>query len=319
MPLVRAVLAVALLLFLLAVPWILTEYPQTLVTQILIFALFAASIDILAGFAGRTPLCHGALFGSAAYVVAYYVTVRAGSPWLAALLGVLGATLVAAIFAGLAVRTSGVYFLLLTLAEGMIVWGICYRWTSVTGAENGIRGIARPTLVADPVVFYYAVLGVVAVLGFAVWRFVHSPFGLTLRGIKESETRMRTLGYDVPLHLLVGFTVSGFFAGAAGVLYAFFNSFVSPTTVSLAQSVAGLLMVIVGGVGTLVGAFVGAALIIVLENLVSFYTERWATVLGLMFILTMLFAPEGVVGKIRSMRRREGKPTGKPVRASAVD
>jgi branched-chain amino acid transport system permease protein len=137
---------------------------------------------------------------------------------------------------------------------------------------------------------------VVAVLALALWRVVHSPFGLTLRGIKESETRMRTLGYNVPLHLLVGFTVSGFFAGAAGVLYAFFNSFVSPTTVSLAQSTAGLLMVIVGGVGTLVGAVVGSALIIVLENIVSFYTARWPSIMGLMFILTMLFAPQGVVG-----------------------
>jgi branched-chain amino acid transport system permease protein len=115
---------------------------------------------------------------------------------------------------------------------------------------------------------------------------------------------MRTLGYDVTLHLVIGFAVSGFFAGAAGVMYAFFNSFVSPTTVSLAQSTAGLLMVIVGGAGTLVGAPVGSALIIVLENVVSFYTERWPTVLGLMFVLTMLFAPEGVVGKIRSWSGR---------------
>lgn len=290
--------------FLLAVPWLLPAYPQTVVTQVLIFSLFAMSIDILAGVAGRTPLCHGAIFGTAAYVAAYHVTVQGGSPWGAAVLGVIGATVLATIFAALAVRTSGVYFLLLTLAEGMIVWGVCYRWTSVTGAENGIRGVARPPLLESPVVYYYCVLGVVVALGWTLWRFVHSPFGLTLRGIKESETRMRTLGYDVGLHLLIGFAVSGFFAGAAGVLYAFFNSFVSPTTVSLAQSTAGLLMVIVGGVGTLVGAPVGAALIIVLENVMSFYTERWSTVLGLLFILTMLFAPEGVVGKLRSWSSR---------------
>ncbi len=308
---------VALAAFLMAVPWVLPSYPQTVVTQVLIFALFAMSIDILAGVAGRTPLCHGALFGTAAYVVAYHLTVQGGSPWGAAALGVLGATLLATVFAALAVRTSGVYFLLLTLAEGMIVWGICYRWTSVTGAENGLRGIARPPSLEGPAAFYYCVLAVVVVLGWAIWRFVHSPFGLTLRGIKESETRMRTLGYDVGLHLLVGFAVSGFFAGAAGVLYAFFNSFVSPTTVSLAQSTAGLLMVIVGGVGTLLGAPVGAALIIVLENVVSFYTERWSTVLGLLFILTMLFAPEGVVGKLRSWSSRRSPV--EPKAASAVE
>ena len=134
----RAVRVAAALLvsgFLVAVPWVLSTYPQTVVTQVLIFALFAMSIDILAGVAGRTPLCHGAIFGTAAYIVAYHVSVQAGSPWTAALLAVAGATLLATVFAALAVRTSGLYFLLLTLAEGMIVWGICYRWTSVTGAE----------------------------------------------------------------------------------------------------------------------------------------------------------------------------------------
>jgi branched-chain amino acid transport system permease protein len=120
-----------------------------------------------------------------------------------------------------------------------------------------------------------------------------------LRGIRESEVRMRTLGYNVPLHLFIGFTVSGFFAGLAGALYAFFNSFVSPSTVALAQSVEGLLMAIVGGVGTLFGGLIGAALIIGLENVVSAYTERWSLVLGLMFIVTMILAPEGVLGKLR--------------------
>ena len=130
-----------------------------------------------------------------------------------------------------------------------------------------------------------------------MWRFVRSPFGLTLRGIRDSESRMRSLGYNVPLHLFIGFTVSGFFAGVAGALYAMFNNFVSPSTVALAQSVEGLLMAIAGGVGTLFGAFVGAAAIIALENVVSAYTERWQMVLGITFILIMIFAPEGIIGK----------------------
>ena len=148
------------------------------------------------------------------------------------------------------------------------------------------------------------VLAVVALLSFAMWRFARSPFGLTLRGIRDSETRMQSLGYNVPLHLFIGFTVSGFFAGIAGAMYAFFNNFVSPSTVSLAQSVEALLMAIVGGIGTLFGAFVGAATIIVLQNAVSAYTERWPTVLGVAFILVMIFAPEGIVGMIRSVLAR---------------
>jgi branched-chain amino acid transport system permease protein len=201
----------------------------------------------------------------------------------------------------LAVRTSGVYFLLLTLALGMIVWGICLRWTEVTGGENGLRGDVRPVWLSSHSAFYWVVLASAAVVAFAMWRFVRSPFGLTLRGIRDSESRMRSLGYHVPLHLFIGFTVSGFFAGFAGALYALFNNFVSPSTVALAQSVEGVLMMIAGGVGTLFGGFVGAAAIIALENIVSAYTERWQMVLGVTFVVLMIFAPEGIIGKLRAL------------------
>ena len=147
-------------------------------------------------------------------------------------------------------------------------------------------------------------LAVTALLAWLMWRFVRSPFGLTLQGIRDSESRMRSLGYDVSLHLFIGFTVSGLFAGIAGALYAFFNNFVSPSTVALTQSVSGLLMTIVGGVGTLFGGFVGAVTVITVENLVSAYTERWQTVLGLAFILIMIFAPEGIVGTARRLLAR---------------
>lgn len=290
-------------------PFGLSNYQIGLATEVLIFGILAMSIDILAGFAGRTSLGHGAIFGVSTYVVIYMVS-NGVSPVLALGLGILAATMVAAVFALLAVRTSGVYFLLLTLALGMIVWGICLRWTQVTGGENGLRGDIRPQALYDHRSFYWAVLTATAVLAFGIWRFVRSPFGLTLRGIRDSESRMRSLGYNVPLHLFIGFTVSGFFAGVAGGIYAFFNNFVSPSTVALTQSVEGLLMTIVGGVGTLFGSFVGAAAIISLENIVSSHTERWQTVLGVTFILIMILAPEGLVGKVRILlgRVRGSKP-----------
>ena len=284
-------------------PFGLSNYQVGLATEVLIFGILAMSIDILAGFAGRTSLGHGAIFGVSTYVVIYLVS-QGTSPVLALALAILAATLVAAIFALLAVRTSGVYFLLLTLALGMIVWGICLRWTQVTGGENGLRGDIRPEFLYDHRSFYWAVLAATAVLSYAIWRFVRSPFGLTLRGIRDSESRMRSLGYNVPLHLFIGFTVSGFFAGVAGGIYAFFNNFVSPSTVALTQSVEGLLMTIVGGVGTLFGSFVGATAIITLENIVSSQTERWQTVLGITFILIMILAPEGLVGKARLLLGR---------------
>lgn len=293
-----AVIAAALL------PLVLSNYQVGLATEVLIFGILAMSIDILAGFAGRTSLGHGAIFGVSTYVVLYAMSQVGLPPAVALVLGILGGTVVAAVFALLAVRTSGVYFLLLTLALGMIVWGICLRWTAVTGGENGLRGDIRPPALADTRDFYWAVLAVTALLSFGMWRFVRSPFGLTLRGIRDSESRMRSLGYNVSLHLFIGFTVSGFFASCAGGIYAFFNNFVSPSTVALAQSVEGLLMAIAGGVGTLFGSFVGAAAIIALENVVSSYTERWQTVLGLTFIVIMIFAPEGLVGKGRALFQR---------------
>jgi len=133
---------------------------------------------------------------------------------------------------------------------------------------------------------------------------VSSPFGMSLKGIRDSEGRMQSLGYNTNLHLFLGFTMSGFFAGVAGAAYALFNNFVSPSTVALTQSVEGLLMAIVGGVGTLWGGLIGAAAIILLENIVSTYTERWPTVLGLTFIFIMIFAPEGVLGKLRAVLTR---------------
>lgn len=282
-------------------PLLLSTYQVSVATEILIFALLAMSIDVLAGYAGRTPLGHGAIFGASTYVVLYWTSVLGGSPWVALALGIAAATVLSAVFALLATRVSGVYFLLLTLALGMIVWGVCLRWTSVTGGENGIRGSGRPEAIADPLVFYYVVLVVVMALTFVIWRFVHSPFGLTLRGIRDSESRMRSLGYNVPLHMFLAFTVSGFFAGVAGACYALFNDFVSPSTVQLSQSVEGLLMTIIGGVGTLFGSFIGAALMIMLENVVSEYTARWPMVLGLMFVVTMIFAPQGILGAARKL------------------
>ncbi len=304
----RGVLWLLALLAAAVMPLLLSSYHVDLATRILIFAVLAMSIDVLAGFVGRTSLCHGAIFGVATYVV-IWVMAKAGLPAVPAFLsGVVAATLVAALFGLLAVRTSGVYFLLLTVALGMVVWGICLRWTGVTGGENGLRGQdMRPALLLARENFYWLVLAVAALAAWAMQRFVNSPFGLSLRGIRDSESRMRALGYNVPLHLFIGFAVSGFFAGVAGALYAFFNEYVSPSSVAMGQSVAGLLMAIVGGIGTLFGSFIGAAAIILLENTVSWYTDRWQAVLGLVFILTMIFAPEGILGTVRRLAAPKGR------------
>lgn len=308
---------VAVVALLMSLPLFLKSYHLGLATQVLIFAMLAMSIDVLAGFAGRTPLCHGAIFGTSTYFVIYGTNTWALPLPVAFAVGIGAATVVAAVFALLAVRVTGVYFLLLTLALGLVVWGICLRWTQVTGGENGLRGDLRNGPLADPRALYALVL-VVSLTAFAAMRrCVSSPFGLTLRGIRDSESRMASMGYNVPLHVFMAFTVSGFFAGVAGAIYAVFNNFVSPSAVALAQSVQGLLMAIVGGIGTLIGSFVGSAVIILLEHVVSAYTERWQSVLGITFVLVMIFAPEGIIGRLRHLwqqQHRSASTQTKPAR-----
>lgn len=278
-------------------PLLLSDYQTSLAIQILIFALLGMSIDLLAGYAGRTSLGHGAIFGVSTYIAIYWSSTLHGSPWVGILLGIIGAMALALVFALLAVRTSGVYFLLLTLALGMVVWGICLRWNSVTGAENGLRGDARPLWLATSAALYWLVLAVVALASWLAWLVVKSPFGLTLRGIRDSESRMLSLGFHSTRHLVLAFVVSGLLAGVGGGLYALFNEFVSPSTVAVAASVRGLLIAISGGIGTLFGSFLGAFVLVVLENVVSGYTERWQSVMGLLFIAMMIFAPTGLIGQ----------------------
>ncbi len=301
---IKLIAVLVLLALAVAIPKLSPSFYVNLVSEVMIYGLLAMSIDILAGFTGLVPLGHAGVFGISSYVVGYLLT-KAGAPFVVAIpLGIAASTLAAALFAMIAIRTSGVYFLMVTLAEGMIVWGVAYRWASVTGAENGIRGIPRPDMIHEYWQFYYLVLIVFVIAAAIMYRIVSSPFGLTLKGIRESESRMRTLGYNTVLHKFIGFTVTGFFAGIGGALYAMYNAFVSPSTVEFARSAEGVLMVIVGGVGTLFGPVIGTAVIIFTRNIISLYTSRWPTVMGLIFVITILFARDGLVGGGRRLFNR---------------
>jgi branched-chain amino acid transport system permease protein len=283
---------------------LLPSYPLTLLTQALISAVFAMSLDVLLGYTGLPSLGHAAYFGVAAYTVAI-LSVDAGAGFVVCLSAALvAAGVAAALFGLLAIRATGTYFLMITLALGMVVWGLAFRWVSMTKGDNGISGIPRPalTLAADlaaPLPFFYFALACAALAWLALGLLVRSPFGMTLKGIRESESRMRSLGYDVWLHKYLAFILSGVFAGFAGVLWAYYNGFVSPVDVQLVTSVEALLMVALGGSGTLVGPAIGAVLIVFLKNFVSVYTKRWLLILGAVYIGVILFAPRGVVGALR--------------------
>ena len=223
--------------------------------------------------------------------------------------GVLLAVAVAAIFGLVALRATGVYFLMITLALGMVVWGLAHRWVTMTQGDNGISAIPRPDLglpwsLAHSIPFYYFALAGFLISFWILRVIVRSPFGQTLVGIRESESRMRTLGYHVWLHKYIGFVIAGGFGGFAGVLWAYYNGFVSPADLELATSVEVLLMVALGGRGTLLGPALGAAIIVLLKNLVSVYTHRWLLILGAVYIGTIVYAPEGIVGAVRQWARR---------------
>ncbi len=296
---VGALLAVAAL-----VPVLVPPFYMNVMSQVFIFAFLAMSIDVMAGYTGLVPLGHAGIFGVSSYVVGYLLT-KSAIPMAAVIpIALVSATVLAAVFALLAIRTSGVYFLMVTLAEGMLIWGLAYRWSSVTNAENGISGIPRPAFATQDVQFYYLVVVVFAVVAFVMYRFVTSPFGLTLKGIREGEKRMRTLGYNTALHKFLAFTASGFFASIGGALYAMYNGFVSPSIVDFSQSAQGVLMTIVGGTGTLFGPMIGALIVVVTRYIVSLYVARWPTVMGLIFVVTIIIARDGVVGGGRRLLHR---------------
>ena len=305
----RTALAALLLgALLLAVPFFAGEFWTNLVTQILIYGLLALSVDLLLGNAGLFSLCHAAFFAVAAYTTAIlHVRYAAPTAW-AAPAGILAGTALAFVF-GVAVRTRGVYFILITLAFGYIVWGVAYRWASFTGGDNGVTNVPFPAIgslrVTSAFTYYYVVLAIVGVCCLAYRILVASPFGLALRGIKSSETRMRSLGYDPGLHFYVAFVLSGLLASIAGVLYVYYNRFVNPVAASFPVSVEAALMAIIGGTGTIAGPFIGSAIVLVLRNWVSGFVHYYTAIMGIVFIATVMWAPHGIMGLIRRRAKAE--------------
>src|SRR4029434_9158763 len=273
-PRVMRVAIVVAFLALLAAPPLLSSFLLALLTQAVIYAILAMSLDIILGYTGLASLGHAAYLGLGAYSVGILATKYGASFWATLVVGILLATAVAAIFGLVALRATGVYFLMITLALGMVVWGLAHRWVTMTQGDNGISAIPRPDLglpwsLAHSVPFYYFALAGFLIAFWILRVIVRSPFGQTLVGIRESESRMRTLGYHVWLHKYIGFVIAGGFGGFAGVLWAYYNGFVSPVDLQLATSVEVLLMVALGGRGSLIGPALGAGIIVLLKNLVS--------------------------------------------------
>jgi branched-chain amino acid transport system permease protein len=266
-------------------------------------------------------LGHASFLGLTAYATILFFTWGAGH-FTAAILAIVFSTLCGALFGVLALRATGIGFLMITLALGQIVWGIAYRANTLTDGDNGLRFPARPSPfgidIASAPKFYWFTLIVFALALFVIWRLTQSPFGAALQGARDQPRRMRMLGHNVWLIQWFAFVLAAFWGSVAGLLYVYYNLFISPHAISLQQSAEVLLMAILGGASTFTGPIVGAIIITLVKNLVSSYVDRWNTLLGAIFVIVILFMPFGLVPGVKQLWARWQRPA-KKIAVAAPD
>ncbi len=299
-----------------------TSFIILLATRALAFSILVMSLDLLLGYTGLASLGQAAYLGVGAYLTAIlaarYQIGLGYDFWLVAAFGMLGAAALAALFGLLATRATGVYFLMITLALGQCVWGLAYRWNSLTGGDNGINLEHRPKFgidLANQVTFFYVVFGFFAASLLVLYTIVRSPFGRSLVGIREREPRMKILGYNTWLHKYIAFIIAGAFGGLSGVLWAHTAGIVSPENVVLTTSVDALLMAVLGGAGTLVGGIIGASVVLFIREYLSTLVHWWQYVLGGVYVAVILYLPGGLMsipGRIRQWRTAQVKSVAAP-------
>lgn len=304
--------AVAAILVIL--PLFLSSYTQGVMTRFLVFALFSAGYNLVFGYLGLPSLGHAAYFGAGGYAIAV-LKLHYGTDlfWVGAPLGILTATLIAALFGLIALRVSGLYFLLVTFALGQLLFSVAWnvKWLNSPGMQ-GIAGLAFPSfgiagLTLNSTSFYYLVLLITALCIFSLHKIVSSPFGHALVGIREGEGRMRALGYNTWLYKYIAFIISGAFSGVAGVLFAYYNYMIDPNHLGVGTSFLPMCMAIIGGMETLLGPVFGAAVIICVELVASIMTpDRWPLILGGIFVLAIMFAREGIGVYLVKLGKRAG-------------
>ena len=299
-----------------AVPFVVTnEFYVNLASQILIYALLAVSLNLLLGYGGMVSLGHASFVGLTSYSAVLMLNAGFGQ-LLSAVLAIAFSTLCGALFGLLALRATGIGFLMITLALGQIVWGIAYRANTITEGDNGIRFAARPRPfgidIASAPSFYWFTLIVFAIALFFIWRLTRSPFGAALQGARDQPRRMRMLGHNVWLIQWMTFVLAAFWGSVAGLLYVYYNLFISPHAISLQQSAEVLLMAILGGASSLTGPIVGAVIITLVKNVASTYIDRWNSLLGAIFVIVIMFMPFGLVPGLRQLWARWRRPAAAP-------
>ncbi|GMV02663.1 MAG: ABC transporter permease [Burkholderiales bacterium] len=303
--LVTAVPLAVLLIALYLLPDWVPYFYVFVATRILLMGLFAASFNLIFGYGGMLSFGHAAFFGAGAYTSALAL-LHLGWPLVAVIAAaMIASALLAWLIGAFCVRLDEVYFAMLTLAFGMMVYAIVHQWRSVTNGSDGIAGFAPGGFgfwldlqLADPAVYYRVVLVVVAIAALVLHRITRSPFGLVLAAIRQNAERVSFCGVDVRRHRLIAFIVAGAIAGLAGALFAPFNRVANPDMVHWTQSAQPVLMTILGGAGHFLGPFFGAAIFVLLETWITTYTEHWMLFLGVVLAVLVIFFRRGIFGTI---------------------
>jgi branched-chain amino acid transport system permease protein len=299
---------------LLLLPLLAGDFYINLASQILIAAIFALSLNLLVGFGGMTSLGHASYLGVAAYISALLTSRYGFEHGAAAALSILGTVAMAGFFGVIALRATGLGFLMITLALSQVLWGLAYRMSNVTNGDNGIAGLSRPSpfglSLETASAFYWFTLSIAVLSLLMMAIFVSSSFGSSLKGVRDQPRRMAALGFNPWMIRWITFVYAGFWGAVAGLLYVYYNKYIHPTSLSTTSSAEALLGVIAGGSGTLGGPVVGAALVLLLKNYASAYIERWNMLLGLVFLFIVLVMPSGIVPGLRVLAQRlRGRPS----------
>jgi branched-chain amino acid transport system permease protein len=272
-------------------------------TEILIMGLFATSFNLLFGYMGQLSFGQAAYYGVGAYTTALMIT-KASIPLpLCMVASVLMAGLCALIFGYFCVRLTGIYFAILTLAFGQLVFYIIFQWYSFTGGDNGIQGIPVPPVLQDAYVYYYFTLALVIAALIAMWFITNSPFGYTMRAIRDNSDRTRFIGINIRKYMLINFVIAGMFAGLAGSLWTPFNRSVAPDLANWSHSGIPVFMAVIGGPLGFFGPMVGSVVYTFLSAFVTGFTEYWPIVIGIIIIFIVLFLPGGILGTLQMKTR----------------
>jgi len=292
----------------LTLPFYAGDFYINLASQIFIAAIFALSLNLMVGFGGMTSLGHASYLGVAAYLSALLTSRYGFDHGTAALIAMFGTVIMAAFFGVIALRATGLGFLMITLALSQVLWGLAYRMSDVTNGDNGIAGLTRPApfgISLDSAVAFYWFALIVLIIAFVMMAiFVSSSFGSSLKGVRDQPRRMAALGFNPWMIRWITFVYAGFWGGIAGLLYVYYNKYIHPSSLSTTSSAEALLGVIAGGSGTLSGPAVGAALVLLLKNYASAYIERWNMLLGLVFLFIVLVMPTGIVPGVQKLAER---------------